>query len=102
MPLDARALTTMLFRLAPDAKRVRLGAQHTMGVLNDDKQLGVDAMGQPVPIHDRTVFVTAGALSGVVDGVTLTVGGVPYTVRGRPMPRENGDVWAIALAKLDA
>jgi hypothetical protein len=37
-----------------------------------------------------------------VDGATVTVGGVAYVVRSKPMPRENGDVWAIMLARADA
>jgi hypothetical protein len=90
------------FRLAPDAKPVVLGASSTWGVLNDDEQIGFDETGRQVTQRERTVFVAAGSLSGVVDGATVTVGGVAYVVRSKPMPRENGDMWAIMLARADA
>jgi hypothetical protein len=102
MPLDTLALTRMLFRTAPDAKLVTLGAQSTYGVLTDNKQIGEDGSGEPVTVHEREVFVAAGSFSAVNDGAVITVGGVAYTVRGRALPRENGDIWAIRLTRVDA
>jgi hypothetical protein len=89
------------FRLAPDAKRLTLGSGATWGVLNDDEQIGIDEAGRAVTQRERTVFMAAGSLSGVVDGATLSIGGVAYTVRSKPMPRENGDIWAVLVAKVD-
>jgi len=43
------------------------------------------------------VTVAANSLSGVIDGASVTVGGTRYTVRGRPMPRENGDLWTFRV-----
>jgi hypothetical protein len=102
MPLDTVAMVVTALRMQADAKRVTVGTASTWGVLNDDEQVGTDDAGQPVTQRDRTVHIAAGSLSGIVDGVTLTVGTTAYTVRSRPMPRENGDVWAIRLAKVDA
>lgn len=101
MPLDSLALTRLAFRTAPDAKVVTLGSSTTYGVLNDDKQIGTDGNGEDVTVHSREVFVTANSLTGVADGATLAVGGVSYTIRGRAMPRENGDIWAIRVAKVE-
>lgn len=102
MPLDTLAMTRMQLRLAPDAKVITLGAQSTWGLLNDDEAVTTDEMGQPITVRTRLVHVAANALSGVVDGATLKVAGTSYTVRGRPMPQENGDLWAIPVAKVDA
>lgn len=102
MPLDTVALTVMALRVQADAKRVQFGGQATWGVLDDDEQLVDDGTGQPVAVRQRAVHVATGSLTGLVDGSSLTVAGVAYTVRGRPMPRENGDLVTIRLAKGDA
>jgi hypothetical protein len=101
MPLDTVALTVSALRVQPDAKQITLGAGTTWGLLNDDEQIGTDENGRPVTQRDRTVFIAAGSLSGVVDGATITVGTVGYTVRSKPMPRENGDIWAVMVTKVE-
>lgn len=102
MPLNTATLTLMALRTAPDSKVVTLGASSTYGVLNDDQQMGTDGSGEDVIVHSRELFVTAGSLTGIVDGATTVIGGVSYTVRGRPMPRENGDLWAIRVTRVPA
>lgn len=99
MPINTAALTLMALRTAPDSKVVTLGAGSTYGVLNDDQQVVNDGAGEDVLAHSREVFVTANSLT-VTDGATIVIGGVSYTVRGRPMPRENGDLWAVRVAKV--
>ena len=102
MPMDTRALTAASLRMQADAKRITLGGQVTWGLLNDDEQVGSDENGRPVTQRDRTVFIAAESLNSLVDGATLTVGAVPYTVRSKPMPRENGDLWAVMVTRIDA
>lgn len=97
MPMDTRALTVTQLRLAADAKRVQFSGIETWGVLDDDERVVEDGMGQPVSRRIRELSIANGVLTGVVDGVTLLVGGAPYTVRGRPQTRENGDLLAITL-----
>lgn len=108
MPLNTATLTVNALRTAPDALVVTLGSQTTYGVLNDEKQIVNDGT-DDVPVHSRELHVAAGSLTGVVDGTTITLrrvapvnsASVSYTVRNRPMPRENGDLWAIRLAKVE-
>lgn len=102
MPLDTLALTRMALRTAPDSRPVVFGRLVTYGVLNDDEQMADDGTGTPITVRTREVFVVRDAFTGLADGSTLTIGGVPYTVRGRPRPRENGDLWAITVVKADA
>ena len=52
-------------------------------------------------MRERLCIVAAGSLTGVVDGATITIGGVAHTVRSRPMPRENGDLWAIMVTRVE-
>lgn len=107
--MNTLALTATLFRMAPDARVVTLGSTVTYGAFTDDEQMGTDEMGQPVTVRTRLVHVPAGSLTGVVDGAvvnirpkgTTTAANVAYTVRGRPRPRENGDVWEISLSRAD-
>lgn len=100
MPLPTLPWTATLLRLAPDAKVVTLGAKSTYGLLNHDEQIVDDGTGQPVPVSTREVVVAANSLTGLVDGATLVVGGTSYTVRGRPLPRENGDLWVVQVARV--
>lgn len=102
MPLDTLALVRMALQTAPDSKSVVFGSVSTVGVLNDDEQMADDGTGSPVSVRTREVFVVRDAFTGLVDGSTLSIGGVAYTVRGRPRPRENGDLWAITVARIDA
>lgn len=102
MPMDTVAMVTMAIRSQADAKRVTIGSSTTWGLLNDDEQVGLDDSGRAVTQRERTVFVAANSLNGVVDGATITVGATAYTVRSRPMPRENGDLWAIMVAKVES
>ena len=102
MPFDTLALARMSLRMAPDAKVVSIGASSTHGVLNDAEDIGFDESGRPVTQRDRTVFVVRDSLAGAIDGATITIGGTAYTVRNNPMPRENGDLWAIMVAKVDS
>lgn len=95
--MDTKALARMQIRLAPDAKTVTLGSQVTYGLLDDDEQLATDEAGQPVTVRTRQVTVVAGTLTGVQDGATVVFGGATFTVRGRPMPRENGDLWTFRV-----
>ena len=99
MPLNTAALTLMALRTAPDSQVVTLGSSTTYGVLNDEQQVVNDGTGEEVLAHSREVFVTANSLT-VSDGATITIGGTSYTVRGRAMPRENGDIWAIRVTKV--
>lgn len=92
MAFDTARFTGRVLSLAPDKKRVAIGASSTWGLLDDDEQVVEDGTGSPVSLRTRQVTVAAGALSGVVDGARVTVGGVAYTVRGRPMPKENGEL----------
>lgn len=101
MAFDSGVWTASLLALAPDAKRVTIGALATWGVLDDDEQLADDGTGQPVTVRTRHVTIAAGSLTGLVDGATVSVGGVSYTVRGRPMPRENGELWQVRVTKVD-
>lgn len=100
--LDTLALTRMALQTAPDSKLVVFGRVSTYGVLNDDEQMADDGTGSPVSVRAREVFVVRDAFTGLVDGSTLTIGGVAYTVRGRPRPRENGDLWAITVARVES
>jgi|GEM_PF-3570625 hypothetical protein len=97
MPIDTAAWTRTLLQSAPDAKVIALGSQRTYGLLDDDEQMADDGTGQPVTVRTRQVTVAANSLSGVIDGASVTVGGTRYTVRGRPMPRENGDLWTFRV-----
>lgn len=110
MAINTLTLTLAALRAQPDALVVTLGRQSTYGLLNDEKQIGSDGSGEEVTVHSRELFITANSLTSVVDGTTVTVRrkdaapstAVSYTVRGRPMPRENGDIWAIRLAKVES
>jgi hypothetical protein len=73
----------------------------TWGLLNDDEQIATDGTGDAVTVRERLCIVAAGSLTGVVDGATITNGGVAHTVRSRPMPRENGDIWAIMVTRVE-
>lgn len=99
MPLNTVAMTTTLLKLQPDAKLVAFGAQSTWGVLNDDETIADDGMGEPVTVRTREVYIARDALTGLVDGSAITVGGVAYTVRNRPRPMENGDLWRVAVVR---
>jgi len=100
MPFDTAAWTRTLLQMAPDAKRVQVGVQRTWGLLDDREQLVDDGTGNPVPLATRLVHIAAGSLTGITDGTTITVGGVTYTVRGRPMPQENGELVSIMVTKV--
>jgi DNA/RNA endonuclease YhcR with UshA esterase domain len=101
MPLDTLAMTRFAFQSAPDAKRVQVGAQRAWGVLDDDEQLVDDGTGEAVSVRTRAVHLANEAITGIVDGTAITIGGVVYTVRGRPMLRENGDVMTVRVTRLD-
>ncbi|MFY7922879.1 MAG: hypothetical protein ACOVSI_10730 [Gemmatimonas sp.] len=85
------SLTANALRLQADSKRVVIGSSVTWGLLNDDEQIGTDGTGESVTVRERLVFVASGSLTG----------GVNHTVRSRPMPRENGDLWAIVVARVE-
>jgi hypothetical protein len=102
MPVTPATLTANALRLQADSKRVIIGSSVTWGLLNDDEQIGTDGAGESVTVRERLVFVASGSLTGVVDGATITIGGVNHTVRSRPMPRENGDLWAIVVARVES
>lgn len=101
MPMDTRALARMALRTAPDSVSVVFGSVTEPGVFNDDERIADDGTGEPVSVRTREVFVVRDAFPGLADGSTVTIAGVSYAVRGRPFPRENGDLWAIAVARLD-
>lgn len=101
MPINTVALTQFVLRTAPDARVVTLGSQRTFGLLDDDEQIVEDGSGQPITVRTRSLHIAANSLTGVVDGATITVQGTRYSVRGRPMPRENGELWTIRLTKGD-
>jgi len=97
MPFNPVTWTAMLLKTAPDSQRVVFGRLVTYGVLDDDEQLITDEMGQPVTVRTRQITIAATSLTGLQDGSTLTIGGTAYVVRGRPMPKENGDLWTVRV-----
>ena len=107
--MNTTSLALAAFTLSPDAVVVTFGRQSTYGLLNDDKQIVQDGTGDDVTVHSRELHIVANSLTGITDGATVTVRrkaaatstAVTYTVRNRPMPRENGDLWAIRLAKVE-
>jgi hypothetical protein len=99
MPLNTRAMALMSFRLAPDGKRIAVGTQSTWGLLDDAEDMVDDGTGEPVTVRTRVVHFTVGTLTGVEDGTTMTVGTETYVVRGRPMPRENGDLLTVRVTQ---
>lgn len=99
MAFDTGIWTASLLTLSPDAKRVVFGSQVTYGLLDDDEQIVNDGTGSDVTVRTRQVTIAADSLAGLVDGSAITVGGVAYTVRNRPMPRENGDLWAVSVVR---
>ncbi|MFN8995500.1 MAG: hypothetical protein ACK5X3_17800 [Pseudomonadota bacterium] len=102
MPFNPLAFTALCFANAPDKKRVVVGSVSTWGTFDDREELALDENGQPVTVRTRQVKVTAGSLSGLVDGATVTVDGVAYVMTGRPMPQENGDMWMLRLRRSES
>ena len=99
MPMDTRRMALNNFRLAPDAKRLTVGTAQTWGLLDDQEDLVDDGTGEPVTVRTRNVHFAAGTLTVVEDGTTILVGTDAYIVRGRPMPRENGDILTVRVAQ---
>lgn len=99
MPVDTARHVRLMLRNAPDAKPVVFGSVSTYGTLDDDETPATDESGQPITVRTWQVIVAAGSLPGLRDGSSITVGGVRYAVRGRPMTRENGDLVAFRVVR---
>ncbi len=97
MPFNTAAWTAMLLQTAPDAKRIVFGSLATWGVFDDDEQRIEDGTGEPVTIRTRQITIAAGSLPGLTVDATITIGGTPFTVRSRPMPKENGELWTVRV-----
>lgn len=93
--LVARHLDAML--RGPLADRFTFGAQATRCLFDDEAAVIEDETGRDVTRRLRVAMIRTGTITGLVDGASVTVGGVAYQVR-RVLPMDDGLLQRVLLA----
>lgn len=100
LSLFGRQITAMLS--GPMGRVMALNGRTAPCFLDDETTVIEDGTGAMVTRRTRSAIIKTGSLSGLADGISVTVDGTSYRVSGPLLTMDDGMLTRVLLARADS